>query len=112
MSRYRYVVPLRNQRRRRPLDRRSLLQWSLVCVGGLLLAVGFGFAAWQQLEALRLSYEANRLRSELDELLHERQRLKAERERKLSPLHIDGLGRPYRFVRPQAGQTIILEARP
>lgn len=112
MSRYRYVAPLRNRRRRRPLDRRSLLQWSFVCVGGLLLAVGFGFAAWQQSEALRLSYEANQLRSELDELRREGQRLEVERQQKLSPLRIEGLGRPYRFVRPQVGQTVILEARP
>ncbi len=112
MSRYRWLTPLSNQRCRRPLDRQSLLQWTLVCLGGVVLAMGFGLAAWQQLEALRMSYEAHRLRGELEELIRERQQLETERQQKLSPMHIERLGRPYRFVRPQAGQTIVLEARP
>ncbi|MCS7078727.1 MAG: hypothetical protein NZ585_01575 [Chloracidobacterium sp.] len=112
MARDRYVVPLRNQRRRRPLDRQALLRWAFVCIGGLTLAVGFGFAAWQQQEALRLGYEAQQLRSELNELIRERDRLETERQRKLSPMLVERLAQPYNFARPQTGQTVVVEARP
>ncbi|MGQ9897090.1 MAG: hypothetical protein ACUVR8_05995 [Acidobacteriota bacterium] len=111
MSRYRYVSPVTNSPCRRPLDWQSFLRWSTVGVIGLILAVGFGFAAWQQLEALRLNYETERLRRQLDELTRERQRLEIERQRKLSPLLLSGATRTHQFSLPRPDQTVRVEVR-
>lgn len=111
MSRYRYVSPVTNRPRCHALDWRSFRQWSTVGIIGLVLAVGFGFAAWQQLEALRLSYETDRLRKQLDELTRERQRLEIERQRKLSPLLLSSTTRAHDFSLPRPNQTVRVEVR-
>ncbi len=111
MSRYRYVSPVTNRPRRPALDWRMFLRWSTVGVIGLVLATAFGFAAWQQLEALRLSYETDQLRKQLDELTRERQRLEVERQRKLSPLLLSGATRAHNFSLPQPNQTVRVEVR-
>ena len=111
MSRYRYVSPVANRPRRPSLDWRLFLRWSTVGIIGLVLAAGFGFAAWQQLEALRLSYETDQLRKQLDELTRERQRLEIERQRKLSPLLLSGTTRAHNFSPPRPSQTVRVEVR-
>ncbi len=111
MSRYRYVSPVTNRPRRPALDWRMFLRWSTLGVIGLVLATAFGFAAWQQLEALRLSYETDQLRKQLDELTRERQRLEVERQRKLSPLLLSGATRAHNFSLPQPNQTVRVEVR-
>lgn len=100
-----------NHPKRRSLDWRAFFRWSLVGAIGLVLAAGFGFAAWQHLEALRLSYETDRLRQQLDDLYRERQRLEIERQRKLSPLLLSDAFRAHNFSVPRPNQTVRVEVR-
>ncbi|OYT70092.1 MAG: hypothetical protein CFK52_11985 [Chloracidobacterium sp. CP2_5A] len=111
MSRYRYLAPVMNRRVRRPLDWRRLFRWSAAGVIGAALATGFGFAAWQQVEAQRLRYDANALRQQLTELDRERERLEVARQQKISPPRLSDEARRRNFRLPSPSQMGRMERR-
>ena len=78
-----------NTRVRRERDFRQLSRLILLLCCGLLLAVGFVFAAQQHFAAVEFGYQSESLRNERQQLLAEQQRLLLEKEQASSPARLE-----------------------
>lgn len=78
-----------NTRVRRVRDFRELSRLVLLLGCGLLLAVGFVFAARQHFAAVEFGYQSESLRNEREQLLAEQRRLLLEREQASAPERLE-----------------------
>jgi cell division protein FtsL len=83
----------RNARVRRERDFRALSRLALLLICGLILAVGFVFAARQHFAAVRYGYDSENLRTERQRLWVENQRLLLEREQVSAPERLESAAR-------------------
>jgi len=83
----------RNARIRRERDVRAFSRLILLLGCGLVLAVGFVFAARQHFAAVQYGYESESLRVERQQLLAEQQRLLLEREQVSTPARLESAAR-------------------
>jgi len=74
-----------NAKVRRARDATALSRLALLLFSGLVLAVGFVFAAKQHFAAVQVGYKSEDLRAERKKLLEENQRLALEKERVTAP---------------------------
>ncbi len=95
----------RNARVRRERDFRALSRLGLLLFCGVLLAVGFVFAARQHFAAVRYGYETEGLRVERQRLLAEHQRLLLEREQTSAPARLESAARELGLKPLQPGQV-------
>lgn len=100
----------RNSRVSRERDFRALSRLGLLLSSGLLLAIGFVFAARQHFAAVRYGYETETLRHERQRLLAEHQRLLLEKEQAATPARLESAARQLGLKPLQPGQVGI--ARP
>jgi cell division protein FtsL len=84
-------LPLRqmNTPVRRARDFRELSRLLLLLGCGLLLTMGFVFAARQHFAAVQFGYQSESLRIERQQLLAEQQRLLLEKEQALAPARLE-----------------------
>ncbi|MDQ3667343.1 MAG: cell division protein FtsL [Acidobacteriota bacterium] len=85
----RHLSTHRNTRVRRQRDFRVLSRLILLLCCGLVLAVGFVFAARQHFAAIQFGYESEGLRNERQQLLAEQQRLMIEKEQASAPARLE-----------------------
>lgn len=78
-----------NTRVRRVRDARELSRLVLLLGCGLLLAVGFVFAARQHFAAVEFGYQSESLRNERELLLAEQRRLLLEKEQASAPARLE-----------------------
>lgn len=78
-----------NTRVRRERDLRELRRLVVLLGCGLLLAVGFVFAARQHFAAVQFGYLSESLRTERQQLLAEQQRLLLEKEQASAPARLE-----------------------
>ncbi|MBA3356632.1 MAG: cell division protein FtsL [Pyrinomonadaceae bacterium] len=90
-------------RRERDFRARSRLVFLLCC--GLVLAVGFVFAARQHFAAVQFGYESESLRHERQHLLAEQQRLLLEKEQAAAPARLESAARQLGLKPLKAGQV-------
>jgi cell division protein FtsL len=83
----------RNTRVRRERDLRAFYRLVLLLFCGLVLAIGFVFAARQHFAAVQLGYESESLRKEREQLLAEQQRLLLEKEQASAPSRLESAAR-------------------
>ncbi len=83
----------RNIRVRRERDFRALSRLVFLLCCGLVLAVGFVFAARQHFAAVQFGYESESLRHERLHLLAEQQRLLLEKEQAAAPARLESAAR-------------------
>jgi cell division protein FtsL len=95
----------RNARVRRERDFRALSRLALLLVCGLILAVGFVFAARQQFAAVRYGYECENLRAERQRLWVENQRLLLEKEQASAPERLESAARQLGLKPIEPGQV-------
>ena len=95
----------RNARVRRELDFRALYRLALLLICGLVLAVGFVFAARQHFAAVRYGYEIENLRVERQRLWVENQRLLLEKEQASSPARLESAARQLGLKPIEPGQV-------
>ncbi len=95
----------RNTRVRRERDFRALSRLVMLLCGGLVLAVGFVFAARQHFAAVQFGYESESLRNERQQLLAEQQRLLLEKEQASAPARLDSAARQLGLKPLKAGQV-------
>ncbi len=95
----------RNTRVRRERDFRALSRLVMLLCGGLVLAVGFVFAARQHFAAVQFGYESESLRNERQQLLAELQRLLLEKEQASAPARLDSAARQLGLKPLKAGQV-------
>jgi cell division protein FtsL len=94
-----------NTRVRRERDFRELSRLvSLLCCG-LLLAVGFVFAAKQHFAAVQFGYQSESLRNERQQLLAEQQRLLLQQEQASSPARLESAALQLGLKPLKAGQV-------
>ena len=74
---------------RRERDFRELSRLVLLLGCGLLLAVGFVFAARQHFAAVEFGYQSESLRNERQQLLAEQQRLLLQKEQASAPARLE-----------------------
>jgi cell division protein FtsL len=103
-SRYRNA-PIVREREQGALTRLTLI---LGC--GLVLAGGFVYAGIQHFGALRLGYQTERLRAQLDSAREEQRRLTLQRESVASPARLERAARQLGMQPLQAGQIDPLKA--
>jgi cell division protein FtsL len=72
---------------------RALSRLVLLLFCGLVLSVGFIFAASQRFSAVRYGYQSEELRRERDRLLEEQRRLILAREQAASPARLESAAR-------------------
>lgn len=77
----------------RERDLRALFRLVLLLGCGLVLAVGFVFAARQHFAAVQFGYESESLRNERQQLLAEQQRLLLEKEQVSAPARLESAAR-------------------
>jgi cell division protein FtsL len=94
-----------NTRINRERDVRAFSRLVILLCCGLLLAVGFVFAARQHFAAVRLGYESESLRSERQQLLAEHQRLLLEKEQATAPARLEAAARELGLKPLKAGQV-------
>jgi cell division protein FtsL len=95
----------RNARVRRERDFRALTRLALLLVCGLVLAVGFVFAARQHFAAVRYGYETENLRVERHRLWVENQRLLLEKEQASAPERLESAARKLGLKPIEPGQV-------
>jgi cell division protein FtsL len=83
----------RNTRVRRERDFRAFYRLVLLLFCGLVLAIGFVFAARQHFAAVQFGYESESLRKEREQLLAEQQRLMLEKEQASAPARLESAAR-------------------
>jgi cell division protein FtsL len=93
-------TPVRRERDFRELSRLVLL---LCC--GLLLTVGFVFAARQHFAAVEFGYQSESLRLERQQLLADQQRLLLEKEQASAPARLESAARQLGLKPLKAGQV-------
>ena len=81
-------APVLRQKEQGALGRLALL---LLC--GLVLASGFVYAGVQHFDALRLGYETEKLRGDLDKAQEEQKHLLMTREAAVSPIRLEQAAR-------------------
>ncbi|HSQ22841.1 MAG TPA: hypothetical protein VLN44_00430 [Pyrinomonadaceae bacterium] len=79
----------RNSLVKRERDPRALARLALLLLCGLLLAGGFVYAGGHHFAALRLGYETEKLRNELNAAREDQRRLIFEREAAASPARLE-----------------------
>lgn len=86
-----------SKHRNRPLvrerDHGALTRLGLVLVCGLVLASGFVYAGVQHFGALRIGYETEKLRADLEKAQQEQRRLVLQREAAASPVRLERAAR-------------------
>lgn len=95
----------RNTRVRRERDFRALSRLVFLLCCGLVLAVGFVFAARQHFAAVQFGYESESLRHEQQHLLAEQQRLLLEKEQAAAPARLESAARQLGLKPLKAGQV-------
>jgi cell division protein FtsL len=95
----------RNTRVRRERDFRALSRLLVLLGCGLMLAVGFVFAARQHFAAVQFGYESESLRNERQQLLAEQQRLLLEKEQASAPARLETAARQLGLTPLKAGQV-------
>lgn len=95
----------RNTRVRRERDFRARSRLVLLLCCGLVLAVGFVFAARQHFAAVQFGYESESLRNERQQLLAEQQRLLLEKEQASAPARLESAARQLGLKPLKAGQV-------
>jgi cell division protein FtsL len=95
----------RNARVRRERDFRALSRLALLLVCGLILAVGFVFAARQHFAAVHYGYESENLRTERQRLWVENQRLLLEKEQASAPERLESAARKLGLKPIEPGQV-------
>lgn len=95
----------RNTRVRRERDVRAFSSLVLLLFCGLVLAVGFVFAARQHFAAVQFGYESESLRNERQKLLAEQQRLLLEKEQVSTPARLESAARQLGLRPLKAGQV-------
>lgn len=83
----------RNTKVHRERDVRALSRLVVLLCCGLVLAVGFVFAARQHFAAVQFGYESESLRRERQQLLAEQQRLLLEKEEASAPARLESAAR-------------------
>jgi hypothetical protein len=78
------VVPRRNQELRRDYDHAGLRRLVCWALGGMVLAAGFLFAAWQHYVAVRYGYDYQKVHLERRDLEATQLRLRADWERAMA----------------------------
>ncbi len=95
----------RNSRVRRERDVRTLSRLGLLLFCGLVLALGFVFAAKQHFAAVQFGYESESLRSERQKLLAEQERLLLEKEQASAPARLEAAAQRLGLKPLQPGQV-------
>ncbi|MBX7221271.1 MAG: cell division protein FtsL [Blastocatellia bacterium] len=111
MYRYRLQSPIQNRRQRQTFDTRWLRQWGLVLSLGCLVACGFVFVTWQHVEAMRVGYETEQLKIQIQTLDQEHRQLLLERQRQLSPNVLEARARQQGLRLPNPKQTVVIQAQ-
>jgi cell division protein FtsL len=88
-------VPSKHRNRLAPRrkEQGALGRLALLLLCGLVLASGFVYAGVQHFGALRLGYETQKLRSDLDKAQEEQKRLLMARETAVSPIRLEQAAR-------------------
>jgi cell division protein FtsL len=94
-----------NTRVRRERDFRELSRLVMLLGCGLLLAVGFVFAARQHFAAVQAGYQSESLRNERQQLLAEQQRLLLEKEQASAPARLESAALQLGLKPLKAGQV-------
>ncbi|HYN26386.1 MAG TPA: cell division protein FtsL [Pyrinomonadaceae bacterium] len=94
-----------NTRVRRERDRRAFSRLVMLLCCGLVLAIGFVFAARQHFAAVRFGYQSESLRNERQLLLAEQQRLLLEKEQASAPARLESAARQLGLKPLRAGQV-------
>ncbi|MBA3257669.1 MAG: cell division protein FtsL [Pyrinomonadaceae bacterium] len=94
-----------NTRVRRERDSRALSRLIMLLGCGLVLAVGFVFAARQHFAAVQFGYQSESLRNERQLLLAEQQRLLLEKEQASAPARLESAARQLGLKPLRAGQV-------
>ncbi len=94
-----------NTRVRRERDSRALSRLIILLGCGLVLAVGFVFAARQHFAAVQFGYQSESLRNERQLLLAEQQRLLLEKEQASAPARLESAARQLGLKPLRAGQV-------
>lgn len=95
----------RNTNVRRERDFRALSRLVLMLCCGLVLAIGFVFAARQHFAAVEFGYESESLRQERQQLVAEQQRLLLEKEQASAPARLESAARQLGLKPLKAGQV-------
>lgn len=95
----------RNCRVRRERDFRALSRLGILLSSGLVLALGFVFAAHQHFTAVQVGYESENLRTEKQQLLAEQERLLLEKEQASAPARLESAARQLGLKPLQPGQV-------
>jgi cell division protein FtsL len=90
---------------RRQHDFRALSRLILLLGCGLVLAVGFVFAARQHFASIQFGYESEILRHERQQLLAEQQRLLLEKEQASAPARLESAARQLGLKPLKPGQV-------
>ena len=88
----------------RDRDRGAIARLGLLLVCGLGLAGGFVYAGGRHFAALRIGYETQKLRTELEKAREEQRRLILEREAATSPARLERAARQLGMQAMQPGQ--------
>ncbi len=100
----------KNARVTREYDRDALTRLSLLLVCGLVLAGGFIYAGGRHFASLRLGYQSQKLRAELENQKEEQRRLILERESASSPVRLERAARQLGMQPMVASQVDPLKA--
>jgi cell division protein FtsL len=100
----------KNARVTREYDRDALTRLGLLLGCGLLLAGGFVYAGGRHFAALRLGYQTQKLRAELETAREEQRRLTLEREAAASPVRLERAARQLGMQPMLASQVDPLKA--
>lgn len=95
----------RNTRVRRERDVRALSRLVLLLCCGLVLALGFVFAARQHFAAVQFGYQSENLRNQRQQLLAEQQQLLLEKEQVSAPARLEAAARQLGLKPLKAGQV-------
>jgi cell division protein FtsL len=103
-SRYRNTPVVRER------EQGALVRLALILGCGLILAGGFVYAGIQHFGALRLGYQTEKLRAQLDNAREEQRRLMLAREAAASPARLERAARQLGMQPLQASQIDPLKA--
>lgn len=95
----------------REQDRSALLRLAVLLVCGLVLAGGFVYAGGRHFAALRIGYETQKLRADLENAREEQRRLILAREAAASPARLERAARQLGMQAMQPGQIDPLKAQ-
>ena len=106
-------VPSKHQNRLAPRrkEQGALGRLALLLLCGLVLASGFVYAGVQHFGALRLGYETQKLRSDLDKAQEDQKRLLMAREAAVSPVRLEQAARQLGMQPMMAAQIDPLRQR-